>query len=311
MLITLDEFMDFTHKVASLLYWGKFLLFIIGIAVIIGFIAPKGKRWLIVMVTVIMSSAGYLIPDIIKIRERQTIVKKERDKAVSHYQTAEALFDEKCKTAGEKIYRTVDDVEGVTLLKMPKPYKNAYAYDPMWEDAAVVERGRWDTFSFLGVTYKNYSDGTFSVYGKPKSKKEYLNNLKKYQGIIFGYEFVDVIDENGSITRYTLPWGSKLVSTKYNGKPARYAITYDAPVIPDERKYWIAGATIKIIDTKDNSLIAEKTMFLFDYGLGSRGSDDRQPWSLAKNCPENKVFDSQIRFFVEKVLKPKQPNFNE
>ena len=31
---------------------------------------------------------------------------------------AQALFDERCKTAGEKIYRTVENVEGIQLLKV-------------------------------------------------------------------------------------------------------------------------------------------------------------------------------------------------
>ncbi len=152
MLITPSEFMDFISRVAPLLYWAKFLAFIICITVVIGFIAPKGKRWWIVTLTIMIASAGYIIPDIIKLRERQVIVKKERDKAVSRYQTAKALFDEKCKTAGEKIYRTVDNVEGITLLRVPKPYRNAYAYDPMWEEAAMKQSTEY-IISFLGVTF--------------------------------------------------------------------------------------------------------------------------------------------------------------
>lgn len=31
---------------------------------------------------------------------------------------SKAIFEELCKTAGEKIYRTADNVEGVTLLRV-------------------------------------------------------------------------------------------------------------------------------------------------------------------------------------------------
>jgi hypothetical protein len=33
-------------------------------------------------------------------------------------QKAQALFQERCKSAGEKIYRTADNVEGVLLMKL-------------------------------------------------------------------------------------------------------------------------------------------------------------------------------------------------
>ncbi|WP_232304399.1 hypothetical protein, partial [Neisseria sp. oral taxon 020] len=43
--------------------------------------------------------------------------------------------------------------------------------------------------------------------------------------------------------------------------PARYAVTYENDVSWENRKHWIAGTTIKIIDTKTNTLMAEKTMY--------------------------------------------------
>ena len=36
---------------------------------------------------------------------------------------AEAMFQERCKTAGEKIYRTAEKVEGVLLMKIARRYK--------------------------------------------------------------------------------------------------------------------------------------------------------------------------------------------
>ncbi len=108
-----------------------------------------------------------------------------------------------------------------------------------------------------------------------------------------------------------------LISTTYwsaflQGKPSRYAVTYETKVNPNERKYWIAGATIKIVDTKDNSLLAEKTIYVFDHGLGggARGTSGRNPWAHAKKCPSDQIKNNEARFFTEKVLKPKQPNFN-
>ncbi len=43
------------------------------------------------------------------------------------------MFDERCKTAGYKIYKTVENVEGVTLLNV-WPREKSYE-DQMWEYA--------------------------------------------------------------------------------------------------------------------------------------------------------------------------------
>jgi len=41
-----------------------------------------------------------------------------KDERQARLQKAEAMFAERCKNAGEKIYRTVDDVEGIFLMKL-------------------------------------------------------------------------------------------------------------------------------------------------------------------------------------------------
>lgn len=48
-----------------------------------------------------------------------------------------ALFDERCKTvAGEKIYRTVEDVEGIVLLKVRPQRSDADLSSRDWPGAA-------------------------------------------------------------------------------------------------------------------------------------------------------------------------------
>ncbi len=204
-----------------------------------------------------------------------------------------------------------DRYQTATLLRVRKLYSNANVYDPMWEEAALRLRTEY-LISFLGTTYSNYSHGTFSVSRKLNAPKDYATNRKPYTDPIFGYTYVDV-KEGGSYVRYTLPWGGgDKIKSPLQGKPSRYAVTYETKVNPNERKYWIASAVIKIIDTKDNSLLAEKTIYVFDHGLGSgvRGTSGRQPWTHAKKCPNDQIKNNEVRFFTEKVLKPKQPNFN-
>ncbi len=56
------------------------------------------------------------------------------------YEAAKAVFDERCKTAGEKVYRTVEDVEGVLLFNVPPRASDADRYDPNWPDAGFPQQ---------------------------------------------------------------------------------------------------------------------------------------------------------------------------
>ena len=59
-------------------------------------------------------------------------VRQERQERQERLATAEAMFQERCKQAGEFIHRTAEDVEGVYLLKLrpgPINYGNQYRMD--------------------------------------------------------------------------------------------------------------------------------------------------------------------------------------
>ena len=55
----------------------------------------------------------------------------KRDEFQARYNKAKAIFDERCKTAGKKIYYTVEGVEGITLLNVPQEYRHKFGSDPM------------------------------------------------------------------------------------------------------------------------------------------------------------------------------------
>ncbi|MBR3426071.1 MAG: hypothetical protein IKG79_08550, partial [Neisseriaceae bacterium] len=92
---------------------------------------------------------------------------------------------------------------------------------------------------------------------------------------------------------------------KNPSNPARYAVTYENNVDPELRKHWVAGITIKIIDRQTDELLAEKTIFTFEPGLGSKATG-RQPWlHRPEHCPE--LSDMPTRAFAFQVLKFSQP----
>ena len=232
---------------------------------------------------------------------------------------AEAIFQERCKTAGEKIYRTAEDVEGVFLMKIRPSgvnYGDQFKLDdPYGHDSTGNEYIK----SFL--------------YGRNSSG--YLTQPDKE--IRRGYRYVEAIDPaDGRRYRYTgsvreveerlsgLSGGGTVRITKFaldktpaQGSQPRYGVTYDDISTREEREYWIAGSSLKVIDLKTNEVMAERIGYMMDRGQGN-SSGGRSPWLFAANdaCPSFRQGSSknpgafyqieQTRNFVEKVLHTKQ-----
>ena len=205
------------------------------------------------------------------------------------YDPAKARFDQLCQNAGEKIYRTADNVDGILLLKVrgdDEKYQN-YSYNPlkdqMWEDAAV--------------------ESEFEREG-------YIDEFLLYSNLSFPrYIYADVLQKDNSIIRYSAykvdqEWGLDKQPNPY--PRARYAVTYENDISWENRKHWIAGTTIKIIDTKTNELMAEKTMYAFVPELGySKFEQNPNPWGRGMRCPAGESeFEQRTVTFAIKVLIP-------
>lgn len=123
-----------------------------------------------------------------------------------------------------------------------------------------------------------------------------------------GYKYVDVLQKDGSIIRYSGDWGIKYedFNQELNPKqPARYAVTYENDISWENRKHWVAGTTIKVIDTKTNELIAEKTMYVFVPELGySKFEQNPNPWGRGVRCPKEDPAQQETSAFIAKVLFP-------
>jgi Tfp pilus assembly major pilin PilA len=114
------------------------LLAVIGIGIALW----KGKTWarkLMYAALVLAFAIAPIAPEIYRTVEYRSKLSK-----------AEALFEERCKTAGEKIYKTVDNVEGVLLLEARKEASKSAQYelkDQAGDDAHDI--GFIETF-FMG-----------------------------------------------------------------------------------------------------------------------------------------------------------------
>lgn len=236
----------------------------------------------------------------------------------SRLQVAEAMFQERCKTAGEKIYRTVENLDGIFLMKL-RPEKNNFSDQFALDDPYGDDTG--------GKGYiENFLRGRASS-GSITSKRSVRS----------GYPYVEAIDpKDGKRYRYTgdvkevthtssvIGGGDGKTTFKVQdfvldrvpaSDPApRYGVTYDDISTREEREYWIAGSSLKVIDLKTNEVIAERIGYMMDRGQGNT-SGGRSPWLLAAYhaCPSFPTGDGrhpvqihQSRNFVEKVLHIKQ-----
>ena len=68
-------------------------------------------------------------------RARQREMQAKAEARQKEYLESKAIFEERCKSAGEKIYQTVENVEGITLLNIPEDSPQSSYNDPMWENA--------------------------------------------------------------------------------------------------------------------------------------------------------------------------------
>lgn len=275
-------------------------------------VCPLGLRVFVLLIGLLTACSGHLAET------------ANRGDAKARLARAEAMFKDRCKTAGEKIFRTVENVEGVFLMKIrPEWVNHPYQFemdDPYGRD-------------FGGEAYiKSFLRGFFEAnYRRPDIPRP---NAPPH--IAYGY--VEAFDPNdGKRYRYTGAMkeitrttsvlmggdGKTTFTTKEfaiekalaPGPTPRYGVTYEDISTREEREYWIAGSSLRVIDLQANEVIAERIGYMMDRGQGETGGG-RSPWLFAADnaCPAFAPRNGstaqllQSENFVEKVLKPKQEN---
>ena len=269
----------------AILYW----LVLIGLLVGIARSDMERLAKIIVSAFLCIIMIGWPVRNEILLQQRQQAGRERLAKA-------EAIFEERCKTAGEKIYKTAEGVEGIYLVKVrkddPFPTTNQNAEDPygsMGDDSG-------DEF------IRSFLQG-----------RDAKGNRSRWYNDRPGYRYIETIDPgDGKRYRYTgemrpLREGADPQMT-FRKEPAprpmpRYAVDFEDLTTPDERMQWIAGGALRVIDLETNEVMAERIGYMVDRGLGAKGGG-RQPWAYAArewSCPQPRP----ARDFVEKILKIK------
>lgn len=253
----------------------------------------RGRTWKlkIFYVTVtVLAFASPMFPEIAR--------KKKHEQ---QYEKARAVFDERCKTAGEQIYKSVDEVEEILLLDLRANDRTKSEANPNWPDAGLPNEYSGDAYIANFLAWEHHED--------KRNPRGYLNQTPSD---LPGYRYVDAKDAKGVMWRYTLtkpgdPGYPRLAKVELKSSPARYAVSFTNLINPSDRQHWVAGTTVLVTDMQTSEVLARATWYSFEPGLGSTAGG-RQPWRFARSCPELRGGQEQapIRFFVDRVLKPKK-----
>lgn len=299
-LIELTGFGDML-RLFGVLYWT-----IAVVALGVAFIKPKTRKNRIIAVGSVLVVFG-LLP--VSGLMRQIEYAQQAKTKQTHVATGIKRFQAYCQTAGVKIQRTVDGVEGVYLMKIRTTYNqnNQYAMDDPYGDD---ETGDGYIKNFLIGRKKNGQ-----LIGQFESRFEDPSDLP-------GYRFVEAVDpKDGKLYRFTAhierpgltdpeKFARDYVRFVVDREPitqraARYGVTYDDISTKEDRDYWIAGSSLRVVDLETNEVIAERIGYKMDYGQGPDGAK-RQGWTYASRnaCPAfpSGFQSGQTRDFIEQSL---------
>lgn len=235
---------------------------------------------------------------------------RENYVANTKLRAATAHFEMRCKSAGEKIARTVEAVDGVVWMK--------------WRDKLNESK----QFEF-DDPYGQDCTGADCIEQLLRITKGLELDPDKKQRRLFGFEFVESADpQTQRLQRYTLglyrkgdrdpSYGvgdirAELLPHPIERISARYGVTWDDISTREDREMWIAGGSLKVIDLQSNELVAERIGYMMDRGLGNK-FNGRSPWRPVKRtlCPgsaEQRVYpNTETLNFVSKVLQPSKAN---
>lgn len=214
--------------------------------------------------------------------------------------TPEQYFDHLCKTeAGEFIYKTVENVEGLYMMrprKVATDYELAHLYaleDPYGHTSDDDMPGAQDSYvqpvqgKYLFLEISLISEGETKDTTKYQRyyRDEKANPGKKYQTMING---------QGVFVPYVV------TDTKVSTLKSRHGYTWRGITRPHDREFGIAGGELIVLDIETNEVLAVRRGFA---RTGAAKSNLTGAWWLtAPSCP-NRGLKTTPKF-IQQVLIP-------
>ena len=283
-------------------FWGGILFLLVIIWGVVYKCSEPGKAWRNNIIATVVVLGGVLAWIFIPSADERRL-NREAEIRRQNRLKSRAVFEELCKTAGEKIYRTADNVEGVTFLKVWDG-ESIHKEDKLWKYAGLPGQYGQDGYikGFLKWEVEIIPTG-YPRYREMQFQPERQNHPYVLHG---RYSYVDVKQKDKTFLRYRLDENRKedykMISAPIK-IPSRYAVTFDNPIVPEEREHWIAHTRATVIDLQDNTVMATKDWYSFE---SQQGYGRYSMWVTAATCPELGVTTANpIRLFIGDVLKSK------
>ena len=219
----------------------------------------------------------------------------EHAKHEAYARKAWAYFKKLCdEKSGEKIYKTFTGVKSVLVVKPLPPATDKDHFDQFWY-GDPYSASATSVRTELAISTLAWADG-------PISRTE--------RGP--GFDFVESVvpETEGGIVKYSYPKGARdYVRQPVDRAVSRFGVAWEDISTTEDRKYWIAGSRLSVIDLRDKSVVAERVGYFIESGFGSPAGQ-RRPWLTSRGpnttCPE--VHDYSDRWFLLKVFKPVDGN---
>lgn len=229
---------------------------------------------------------------------------------------ARTLFAERCRKAGVRITRTVSGERGVFVMKMrpSSDYDNQYALVDQYGDDFTGD-------GYVKSFIKGFNDESLQrqPYLKFPLGFDFVDAINPKDGLRYRYtaknEVIGQKDTTAENVKRALTanpnynlniYGFLLRGTPTQEPAPRYGVTFDDISTKEDRDYWIAGSSLRVVDLQTNEVIAERIGYMQDPRLGARGKG-RRPWlfAAANSCPS--LIDTanqpgQTLRFVREVL---------
>jgi hypothetical protein len=102
------------------------------------------------------------------------------------------------------------------------------------------------------------------------------------------------------------------IKTLIEKPTSKFGIEWNDISTPEDRKYWVAGSRLRIIDLTDNTIVAERIGYFIEAGFGSRAGG-RRPWLTSRGphttCPPLIGGDYSDNWFLAHVFKLEQEDY--